>query len=93
MSGNGVDIAAVYELLRSVADTVITHDQRFARMEERMGRGFSEARRAIAELSRNVGEVRRELASYHASVVGHGILITELDERVSRLERHVGLSA
>ena len=35
MSGNGVDIAAVYQLLREVADRVIAHDGRFAAIDRR----------------------------------------------------------
>ena len=35
MSGNGVDIAAVYQLLREVANSVVAHDGRFAAIDER----------------------------------------------------------
>ena len=55
MSGNGVDIAAVYQLLREVADRVIAHDTRFAVLA------------AVAEVQSNVGELRRTLTQYHAS--------------------------
>ena len=49
--GNGVDIAAVYALLREVADTVIRHndrfsaiDRRFEAIERRLDRDFQEVR-------------------------------------------------
>jgi hypothetical protein len=35
--------------------------------------------------------VRRALIEYHSAVVGHGMLISDLDERVRRLERHLDL--
>jgi chromosome segregation ATPase len=35
--------------------------------------------------------VRRALIEYHSSVVGHGILISELQDRVRRLEQHLNL--
>jgi hypothetical protein len=28
---------------------------------------------------------------YHSSTIGHGVLISELEERVARLEKHIGL--
>ena len=36
MSGNGVDIAAVYQLLREVANTVVSHDERFKDLRAEM---------------------------------------------------------
>ena len=33
--------------------------------------------------------VRRALTDYHSAVVGHGILISDLEERVRRLEQRV----
>jgi hypothetical protein len=36
--------------------------------------------------------LRRAVVEYHSSVIGHGILITELDGRVARIERHLGLA-
>jgi hypothetical protein len=56
VSGNGVDIAAVYQLLREVADRVIAHDTRFAVLGRR-----------LAEVQSDVGELRRTLTQYHAS--------------------------
>ncbi len=35
--------------------------------------------------------VRRALIEYHSSVVGHGILISELQDRVRRSEQHLNL--
>ena len=35
----------------------------------------------------DVDSLRQAVTGYHASVMGHGILISELDERVRRIER------
>jgi hypothetical protein len=55
VSGNGVDIAAVYQLLRGVADRVIAHDTRFAVLG-----------RQLAGVQSDIGELRRTLTQYHA---------------------------
>ena len=35
--------------------------------------------------------LRRAVVEHHSAVVGHGIIISELEERVRRLERHLNL--
>ena len=37
--------------------------------------------------------LRRAVVEYHTSVIGHGILISELEARVRRLEQHLDLPA
>jgi hypothetical protein len=82
MSGNGVDIAAVYQLLREVADRVIAHDDRFTTIDKR----FADVDRQLAdlrsELRNGIADLRHALTQYHASVPGHGILISEQERRV-----------
>ena len=46
----------------------------------------------MASLRREVVVLRADVAAYHGSVMGHGVLISELDERLRRVEEHVGLS-
>lgn len=36
--------------------------------------------------------LRRSVMEYHSSVIGHGVLLTEFEERLRRLEQHVGLT-
>ena len=112
---NGPDIAAVYQLLREVAQKVGEHDRRFDAIDRR----FEQQDGKINELVRTVNEHSRVLADviavldrhdkklddlaagqlslqqtlnfYHSAVAGHGISITELDERVKRIERHLNL--
>jgi hypothetical protein len=35
--------------------------------------------------------LRRAVVEYHSAVVGHGLIISELEERVRRLEHHLNL--
>ncbi len=42
-------------------------------------------------LSDQIVGLRRAVMEYHSSAVGHGVLHTEFEERLRRLERHVGL--
>jgi hypothetical protein len=75
-SGNGIDLAAVYKLLREVADRVISHDRRFDQTDRKLG-----------EVTADIAGLREAVTNYHATVLGHGILISELDERLRRIER------
>lgn len=111
MSGNGVDIAAVYQLLSQVAQTVARHDQLLlpmadtvtrlaetvARHDQVLGSIVSELhdmRRTMAGLATKaeLADVRQALTQYHASVMGHGIMISELEDRVRRIEQHLSLT-
>ena len=38
-----------------------------------------------------VDGLRRQVFEYHSSVIGHGMLISELDARVRRMEKHLDL--
>lgn len=43
-------------------------------------------------LSDQIVGLRRSVMEYHSSAIGHGVLLTEFEERLRRLEQHVGLS-
>jgi chromosome segregation ATPase len=43
------------------------------------------------ELSEQIVGLRRAVVEYHTSVIGHGILISELEARVLRVEQHLNL--
>ncbi|MBI5313699.1 MAG: hypothetical protein HZB28_11415 [Methylocystis sp.] len=43
-------------------------------------------------LSDQISGLRRSVMEYHSSAIGHGVLITEFEERLRRLEEHVGLT-
>ena len=43
------------------------------------------------ELSEQVVGLRRAVVDYHSSVIGHGILISDLDARLRRVQQHLNL--
>lgn len=102
MSGvNGPDIAAVYQLLTEVARRVAGHDARLDgiaayltdhdRKLDGIAAYLGEHDRKLDHLAAGVASLREAVTHYHSSVIGHGILISELDERVRRIERHLKL--
>ncbi len=137
-SGNGVDIAAVYQLLTEVARTLAGHDRKFDSHDRRFDaqdrkldaqdrkldaqdrkldaqdRKLNEIigvvndhtaklnelaeivnrhDRKLDDLTSDVTGLREAVTHYHATVLGHGILYSELDERVRRIERHLKLGS
>jgi signal transduction histidine kinase len=43
------------------------------------------------DLSDQVVGLRRAVIDYHTSTIGHGVLISELEARLRRVETHLGL--
>ena len=43
------------------------------------------------ELGEQIVGLRRAVMEYHTSVIGHGVLISELEARVRRVEQHLNL--
>lgn len=89
MSGNGVDSGTVYALLRELANRMIGFSEQIARLEQGLAEVKSElARKADKD---DVANLRQAVTGYHASVMGHGIPISELDERPRRVERRLDM--
>ena len=49
---------------------------------------FDKVEASIKELEWGQKDLRQAVTAYHASVMGHGILISELEARVQRIEAH-----
>lgn len=45
------------------------------------------------ELNEQIVGLRRAVIEYHSVVIGHGVLISELEARLRRVEQHLNLSA
>jgi ABC-type phosphate transport system auxiliary subunit len=45
------------------------------------------------ESGEQIAGLRRAVVEYHSAVLGHGVLISDLEARVRRMEQHLGLSA
>ena len=86
MSGNGVDLGAIYQLLSQVAEAVTRHERILASIEKTMA-----TKTELAGLKSELAELRQTVTHYHSSVVGHGILISDLEARIRRVEEHLDL--
>jgi hypothetical protein len=94
MSGNGIDIAAVYQLLTEVAGMVADHGRKLDEHDRKLdglATAVEEVRREVRDQAAGLAGLRRVVTEYHASVLGQGILTSELDERVRRIEQHLNL--
>lgn len=97
MSGNGVDSGTVYALLREVANRVVGLSEQVTGLErsvaglERKSATKQDVAGLRAEIQGDVSGLRQAVTAYHASVMGHGILISELDERPRRVERRLDM--
>jgi hypothetical protein len=86
-SANGIDIGAVYDLLTQMSGRLDSHDRKF----DQLLRVINEHGRKLDGLTAGLSDFRSTVTNYHSAVLGHGILISELDERVRRIERHLKL--
>jgi hypothetical protein len=46
----------------------------------------------VNDLHDGQATLRQTFTEYHSSVIGHGILISQLEDRVRRIEQHLTLS-
>ena len=95
MSGNGnghgdgeIDIRAVYGLLQTMAGQFIVMQRDMLTMQRTMQAEFTAIRVELAKKAdkADLESLRHDVNMFHASVIGHGINITEHDERLTRLE-------
>ena len=45
------------------------------------------------DLGEQIGGLRRAVVEYHSAVLGHGVLVSEYEARVRRIEQHLTLPA
>ncbi|MDP3068310.1 MAG: hypothetical protein Q8M72_06520 [Methylocystis sp.] len=61
-----------------------------------VGSDIMNLEKQIKELEKRLRDqisgLRRSVMEYHSSQIGHGVLLTEFEERLRRLEEHVGLT-
>lgn len=56
------------------------------------GRQTEEHERTRKSVGEQIVGLRRAVVEYHTSVIGHGVLISELEARLRRVEQHLNLS-
>ena len=105
MSGNGTDLGSIVAMLQRVLQAQEGMRGEMGALRGEMGalraemgalRGEMAALRSehgqkLDDLANQIVTLRQTLTEYHASVLGHGILISELDARLRRVEQHLDL--
>ena len=96
----------VLELLRNIRGDVARVDSKVDSVETKLELAKAELRSEIQSLradvaadfialrketSEQVAGLRRAVVEYHSAVLGHGVLISELEARVRRIEQHLSL--
>jgi len=56
-------------------------------------RADAEHKATRKELGEQIGGLRRAVVEYHSVVIGHGVLISDLEARMRRVEQHLDLPA
>jgi len=78
MDNLGADLRSEMRSLRAdVASDIASLQQRLSDQEKR--------------LSDQIAGLRRGVMEYHSSAIGHGVLISEFEERLRRVEQHLNL--
>jgi hypothetical protein len=100
-SSNGIDLAAVYQLLTEISGRLDGHDSKLnelVRAVNEHDRRFDEIRSVLDghnvkldDLTNGQTELREALSQYHYSVVGQGLAVNRLADRVRVIEEHLGL--
>ena len=92
-SGNGIDLAAVYQILTEISGRLDNHETKLnelvgtsnehSRRFDQIGGILNDHGRRFDVLSQELTDLRDAVAHYHHSVVGQGMALNEIEERVS----------
>jgi predicted nucleic acid-binding Zn-ribbon protein len=66
-------------------------DARFDRHVNRIDELAADIAELRGRVTRDITDLRETVALYHHSVVGHGIQFSEVERRMLRVKRHLGL--
>ncbi len=98
--GNGVDLGPIHGLLLEVSKTVSRHDAVLERLATEAGRQGTQLQAVGARLQAveanmatkaELAELRQAVNDYHGAVLSQGILTSEPEARVGRIEGRLGL--
>ncbi len=78
--GNGTDLNTIVAMLSQVLSKLMVLEQSVGVLKQ-----------DTAAVKQDVGSLTSKLEFYHSSVMGHGIMLTELDQRLRRVEHQLGL--
>jgi hypothetical protein len=84
------DLSVIRDEMAGMRDVMVTKDALRSEINSLRADVASDMLNLEKRLSDQVVGLRRSVMEYHSSVIGHGVLLTELEERVRRLEQHAG---
>ncbi len=87
VSENGIDLGAIYGAIIAISNELKAFKAEMSTFKAEVRAEFRTVHSEVADLRHSVGELRTTLHDYHGAVLSHGVLLTELDERVTRLEQ------
>ena len=72
-------------------------DAKIADLRSEMNSRFADVASDMMDVEKRLGDriatLNRAVMEYHSSTIGHGVLYSEIDDRVRRIERHLKLDA
>jgi len=77
-------------------DDIARLDQNIDRLDQKVGILRADVASDLAEiekrLSDRIGHLQRAVMEYHSSAIGHGVLLSEFDERLRQVERRLDIA-
>jgi hypothetical protein len=87
----------VLETLQKIRADIARVDEKVDILRADVAADFIGVNAKMETLRKESGEqivgLRRAVVEYHSAVLGHGVLISDLEARVRRMEQHLGLPA
>ena len=80
----------ILQLLRNMRAEMATKDD-IAEVKSQIADVASDLIATRRDLGEQIVGLRRAVIEYHTSTIGHGILITELEARLRRVEQHLNI--
>ena len=98
---SGEPESLVLELLRNIRADVARVDKKVETVKLDLHSEIQSLRADVVadfvavrkEMGEQIAGLRRAVVEYHSAVLGHGVLISGLEARVRRIERHLDLPA
>jgi len=98
---SGEPESLVLEVLRKIRGDIARVDEKVETAKVDLRSEIQSLRADVAadfvamrkETSEQIVGLRRAVVDYHSAVLGHGMLISDLEARVRRMEQHLGLPA
>jgi len=82
------------EDMKEMREIMATKDD-IADVRSEMKSGFADVASDMILLEKRLSDqivgLRRAVMEYHSSTIGHGVLMTEMDDRLRRVEQHLNL--